>query len=154
MDYLAVGGVVAIVLFGLVTNFHRVIRALAERRAKLNLQELEAVLVEPNADPARSLKFFSGDVVIEQDVAILIPVFIEYEELVERYQVPLVSALNAAGLVDDTRAYTLVDNCGIDLRLNDFVSGVELLIPLLKKLEIPYGTLIEYAGGDLLVYED
>ena len=72
----------------------------------------------------------------------------------DRYQVPIVTALNDAGVVEDTRAYTMVNNCGIDLRLNDFVSGVELLIPVLKRLEIPHGSLIEYAGGDLPVYED
>ena len=154
MGYFAVGGFVVLVLVEVVVNFHHITRALAERRAKRSLEEFEAVLAERNFDPQQSRKFFSGEVVLEQDIAVLIPVFIEYEELVDRYQVPIVTALNDAALVEDTRAYTMVNNCGIDLRLNDFVSGVELLIPLLKNLEIPHGTLIEYAGGDLPVYED
>ena len=154
MGYFAVGGIVVMLLVEMVVNFHQLTRALAERRAKLKLQEFEAVLAERNVDPQQSRKFFSGEVVLEQDIAIVIPVFIEYEELVGRYQVPIVTALNDAGLVEDTRAYTMVNNCGIDLRLNDFVSGVELLITLLIRLEIPRGSLIEYAGGDLPVYED
>ena len=102
-------------LVELVVNFHQFTRALAERRAKLKLQEFEAVLAERNVDPQQSRKFFSGEVVLEQDIAIVIPVFIEYEELVDRYQVPIVTALNDAGLVEDTRAYTMVNNCGICL---------------------------------------
>ena len=142
------------VLVELVVNFHQVTRALAERRAKLRLQEFEAVLAEQNVDPQQSRKFFSGEVVLEQDIAILIPGFIEYEELVDKYQVPLVTALNDAGLIEDTRAYTMVNNCGIDLRLNDFIAGLELVRAMLIDMEVPRGTLIEYSGGDLPIYED
>ena len=50
MGYFAVGGIVVMLLVEMVVNFHQLTRALAERRAKLKLQEFEAVLAERNVD--------------------------------------------------------------------------------------------------------
>ena len=154
MEYFAVGGVIAILLLQLVANFHQIAQFLAKRRARRRFQEFEDVISEPIVDPHRSRKFFAEEVVLEEDVSIFFPVFLENNELVDKYQVPLVAALNKAGLVDDTRAYTFVESCGIDLRLNNFVAGLELLRSMLIQLEAPRGTLIEYSGGDLPIYED
>jgi len=154
MGYFAVSGVVVIWLLHLVVNFRQAAKALAERRAKRSFQEFEAVLSDPDGDPQQSRKFFSEEVVLAEDISILMPVFVDHQELVDKYQVPLVAALNDAGLIEDTRAYTLVDNCGIDMRLNNFVAGLELVRSMLIQLEVPRGTLIEYSGGDLPIYED
>jgi len=154
MGYFAVSGAVLVCLLHLIVNFRQVTRFLAERRAKRRFQEFETALSEPNVDPQQSRKFFSEEVVLVEDVSILMPVFIEHQELVDRFQVPLVAALHDAGLVEDTRAYTLVNECGIDLRLNNFVAGLELVRSMLIQLGAPRGTLIEYSGGDLPIYED
>jgi len=67
---------------------------------------------------------------------------------------PIDALLRDAEIGYVVRGYQSDDLCGFDLVVNDFVSGVDLIRRQLVERNAPWGTLIEYSGGDLTIYDE
>ena len=72
----------------------------------------------------------------------------------ERIRIAVDEALKEAKLGEVVRVYEVENTCGFDISLNDFVGGVDLIRKQLADHQAPEGTLIEYSGGDLPIYDD
>ena len=130
------------------------LQLLGDRKRAKQFKEFENVLSGVESDPHKTEKFFSGEVKIQQEVYILIPEEIVAQDRIERFENPIAEALAATELGEIVRGFTSDGTCGIDVFLIDFVNGVDLLRKLLVQLKSPMGTLIEYDGGDLPIYDD
>ena len=153
INYFAVTGVTLLFLVILAARAKTLFEYFAERQRRREFQEFEDVLLGNNSDAQTAKKFFSGEVKLLEEVYVFIPVLLDWQER-GQLEKPINLALRDAGLGHVVRGYSVEDSCGFDVHLNDFVQGVDLLRRLLVELEAPVGTLIEYTGGDLPIYED
>jgi hypothetical protein len=72
----------------------------------------------------------------------------------EPFANPVATALKELEIGTVIRGNKTDDSCGFDVVLNDFVKGVDLIRKILTQLDAPQGTLIEYSGGDLPIYDE
>ncbi|MFK7769410.1 MAG: hypothetical protein AB8B55_19490 [Mariniblastus sp.] len=147
-------GVVGLAIFFIATNGHSILAFLAERKRKKQFQDFEKVISGEESDPEKAEMYFSGELKLSHEVYVLIPEAIQSSERIERFELPISLELQSSELGEIVRGFTTDDTCGFDVHLNDFVGGVDLLRRMLVDLQSPAGTLIEYDGGDLLVYDE
>ena len=153
INYIAVIGVALILAVFLLAKVRELAEYLAERKQRREFEKFEDVISGNNTDPAAARKYFSGEVKLPEEVNVIIPELIKTEELANLHE-PIDSLLKEAEIGYVVRAFETGDSCGFDLRLNDFVKGVDLIRRQLVERSAPRGTLIEYSGGDLTIYED
>lgn len=153
INYFAVTGVTLLFLVIIIARAKTLIDYFVERKRQREFKEFEEVISGNNSDPQAAQKFFTGEVKLLEEVYVFIPVLLEWQQRGE-LEKPIDMALREAGLGHVVRGYSVEDSCGFDIHLNDFVSGVDLLRRQLVELEAPIGTLIEYTGGDLPIYEE
>ena len=152
INYLAITGVVLIFGVLALAKAREIAEYLAERKHQSEFRKFEDVISGANTDPEAARKYFSGEVKLPEEVNVIIPMVLDDDELM-RLQEPIDALLRKAELGRVVRSYETNDACGFDLRINDFVKGVDLIRRSLAG-RAPRGTLIEYSGGDLMIYED
>ena len=134
-------------------NGYLIVRYMNERKRRREFSKFEDVISGKNNDMEASRKYFQGDVKLIQEVYVFIPIAMPNQERLE-LQRPIDNALKEAKLGEVVRGYQTGETCGFDVHLNDFIRGVDLLRKQLLGREAPKGTLIEYSGGDLPIYDD
>ena len=149
----AVLGVVLVFGVILLAKAKEFFEYLAERKRRREFKDFENVISGANSDPEAARKYFSGEVKLSDQVNVIIPILLDADERM-RLQDPIDAMLRDAEIGYVVRGYELADTCGFDLLVNDFVSGVDLIRRQLIQGSAPRGTLIEYSGGDLAIYED
>lgn len=153
IEYIAIIGLVLIGTLFVARNGYLIYHYLGERKRQREFSKFEDVISGKTDDSEAAKKYFQGDVKLIQEVYVFIPTPMGDKERL-KLQNPIDLALKEAGLGEVVRGYETGDSCGFDVHLNDFVRGVDLLRKQLVNREAPAGTLIEYSGGDLPIYED
>ena len=153
INYFAVAGVVLIFGVILIARARELIEYLAERKRRRVFKDFEDAISGTNTDPSAATKYFSGEVKLADEVNVIFPVVLDEQERL-RFQEPIDSQLREAEIGYVVRGFESSDICGFDLLVNDFVIGVDLIRRQLIQGSAPRGTLIEYSGGDLAIYED
>ncbi len=120
----------------------------AEKRKHATNREFENA-VAGNVSDVIARKYFDGEIKLEKTIYVVMPLAFEDEEVAERFFSPIAKQIltNELGQVD--RCYRIDQSYGIDITLNDFVSGLELVVAILKENDAPEGTVIEYDDVEL-----
>lgn len=126
-----------------------VVNYFRERRRRREFGDFEKSLVGEQDGK----KFFSGDVKLEEEVTVMVPELAESENDFKKVVDAVVAAFKPGETGEVLRVFPIGNGCGIDVMLFDFVNGVALLRSTLVREGVPEGTLIEYSGGDLMIYE-
>jgi len=153
INYFAVTGVILVFGVILLAKARELTEYLVERKQRREFRKFEDIISGANDDPVAAKKYFSGEVKLPEEVNVIIPVVLNLQELSKLHE-PIDSLLKNAKIGYVVRAFETGDSCGFDLHVNDFVRGVDLIRRQLVERSAPRGTLIEYSGGDLTIYED
>lgn len=139
--------------FLVLIRIHHIIQYLQEQKRRREFKNFEEAISGANPDPNAARKYFSGEIKLPEDIYVIIPKSIDSEDRKSRFEIPIHDALVQAGIGEVVRGFEVDETCGFDIYVNDFVAGVDLVRKQLIKLEAPAGTLIEYSGGDLAIYD-
>ncbi len=153
IDYFAATGLAGLFLVVAMARAKTLVDYFKERKRKRQFKDFEDVISGKNNDPVAAKKFFAGEIKLLEEVYVFIPVLLDRQKRAE-LEKPIDAALRELGQGHVVRGYSINDSCGFDVYLNDFVQGVDLLRKKLVELQAPRGTLIEYTGGDLPIYEE
>lgn len=124
----------------------------AEKRKRATDKEFEDA-VSGKAPEAVAKKYFDGEVTLEKTIYVVIPLELGDEEVAERFFAPIVQQLHHCELGVVDRLFKVDEFYGIDISLNDFVSGLQLVIGVLKENGAPRMTVIEYDDIELPLYD-
>ena len=124
-----------------------------EQQRRRLFKIFDKVLTGEIEDEHIARPFFNGEITLQEEVYILIPNQDADPQAIGRFRDVLVEDFDPTGFGKVTRAYPGGGFSGIDIYLNDFVNGLELLVDLLRSRQFPQGTIIEYCGGDLPIYD-
>ena len=125
---------------------------LIKRRIKRDFSEFEKSLVQDNGSGKVS-RFFSGETKLPSELTVHIPSATLENSFIESLSTSLNQGLQQKSLGHVIRHFSIGDSCGIDVWLDDFVSGVEFLREHLVLQNVPQQTLIEYEMGEFPIYD-
>lgn len=127
-------------------------RWLVKRRIKRDFSQFEKSLLAEQ-DSEKAARFFNGETKLPTELTIHIPTAKLESEFFESLAVAVHQELQQQSLGYVIRHFSLGEMGGIDVWLDDFVVGVEVLRTLLIQHNVPSKTIIEYETGEFPVFE-
>jgi len=149
--FIAILGSLAIIAVMVAAKSREIHLHFQERAKKQKLDKFVGLLTKP-ANLAETNKYFNGEVTLEEEVYVFIPIEVattKVEEFAER--IDLLVFETKLGKV--MSVYQVGNFHGIDVLLVELIEGLSVLRKELLAAKMPRGTFIEYAGGDLHIHD-
>jgi hypothetical protein len=128
-----------------------VYRQMQERARKQKLDKFVGLLTKPE-NSGETNKYFTGEIALEEEVYVFIPIEADTTK-VEEFARRIDSLVFEAKLGKVMSVYQVGEFHGVDILLVELIDGLDVILTELMAAGMPPGTFIEYAGGDLHIYD-